>query len=513
MLFTDPIAFVIHISFVFLCNPMEQLPGRCSFRDQIVLFIGWDMDLASIHSRVSQRLGVNMQENMLKYRLPMDTHVEQVLLDDGDVQAISTSNTHGASLETTEPSHLPGSSLELYDQGQGAEGVVPVLTQYFVGRIHSVEQVFINKELLQMELTNYAIARGFNWKYLKNDSVRLTVHCNVSVCPWRLHASVVREGPQFAIKSLNNIHTYGCDIMSDGHPRTSMKWVENAVKGKLVDKPTYRASEMMRDIRREYGISISYHQAWWGKEVAVSSLYGDFRTSYHMLNWYSERVLQSNPGTILSLEASAYGFEVGCRPMLFLDGTHIKQHRVQGVILAASALNGNNELFTTAYSIADLETYDNCALLSDRRIAFLSDRGRGLKEAIPDIFLNDHHGYCFQHIMQNFNNQCAGKYAAPLKKLLRKILQRIAYAVTEQEYQDAMMAMELNSADAKEWVLRNDVEHWSHARFRGQRFGSLNTQATCLGSYTLIWQSHSTIEYMMREVYQYYRWLTKLECK
>ncbi|MQL84027.1 hypothetical protein Taro_016532 [Colocasia esculenta] len=143
--------------------------------------------------------------------------------------------------------------------------------------------------------------------------------------------------------------------------------------------------------------------AWWGKEVAVSSLYGDFRANYHMLNWYSERALQSNSGSVVSLEvnpetqrfkrfficfqASAYGFEVGCRPMLFLDGTHIKQHRVQG------------------------------------------------------------------HIMQNFNDQCAGKYAAPFKKLLRKILQRIAYAVTEQEYQDAMMAMELNSADAKEWVL------------------------------------------------------------
>ncbi|MQL82147.1 hypothetical protein Taro_014640 [Colocasia esculenta] len=329
--------------------------------------------------------------------------------------------------------------------------------------------------------------------------------------PMRLHTSIIREGPQFVIKSLNNIHTCGCDIMSDGHPRTSKKWVANAVKGKLVDKPTYRASEMMRDIRREYSISIPYHQDIYYNNcnhfdvycnilpgIAVSSLYSDFRKSYHMLNWYSKRALQSNPGSILSLEvdpktqrfkcfficfqASAYGFEVGCRPMIFLDGTHIKQHRVQGIILAVSALNGNNELFTVAYSIADSETYDNWvwflqnlkkALLSDRRIVFLSDRGRGLKEAIPDIFPNDHHGYYFQHIMQNFNDQCAGKYVAPFKKLLRKILQRIAYAVTKQEYQDTMMAMELNSADAKEWVLRNDVEHWSHARFPGQRFGEL----------------------------------------
>ncbi|MQL75384.1 hypothetical protein Taro_007788 [Colocasia esculenta] len=193
--------------------------------------------------------------------------------------------------------------------------------------------------------------------------------------------------------------------MSNRHPRTSKKWVANAVKGKLVDKPTYRASEIMRDIRQDYGISIPYHQNKLSYVALVQrtcitvkprigfvsrSGLGDttFQTLFHML-----------PG-------------IGCRPMLFLDGTHIKQHRVQGVILAASALNGNNELFAVAYSIADSETYDNWvwflqnlkkALLSDRRIAFLSDRGKGLKEVIPDIFPNDHHGYCFQHIMQNFN--------------------------------------------------------------------------------------------------------------
>ncbi|MQM13668.1 hypothetical protein Taro_046594 [Colocasia esculenta] len=352
-----------------------------------------------------------MQENLLKYLLPIDGHVEHELHDDGDVQ-------------------------DMYDLHK-CQG-----TSFINLQIHAV------------------------------DSCCLSTHASrqSDVCLWRLHASVIREGPEFAIKSLNNIHSCGCDIMSDGHSRTSKKWVANAVKGKLVDKPTYRASKMMRDIHLDY--------AWWGKEVAVSSLYGDFRTSYHMLHWYSERALQSNSGSVFSLEvdpetqrskrfficfqASAYGFEVGCRLMLFLDGTHIKQHRVQGVILAASALNGNNELFTVAYSIADSKTYDNSvwflqnlkkALLSDRRIAFLSDRGKGMKEAIPDIFPNDHHGYYFQHIMQNLNDQCAGKYAAPFKKLLRKILQRIAYAVTEQEYQDTLMAMELNSADAKEWVL------------------------------------------------------------
>ncbi|MQL96139.1 hypothetical protein Taro_028813 [Colocasia esculenta] len=68
---------------------MERIPTRCAFGDQnSVLFTGKDMELASIHARVSERLGINMQKNMLKYLLPIDGHVEQVLHDDGDVQAM-----------------------------------------------------------------------------------------------------------------------------------------------------------------------------------------------------------------------------------------------------------------------------------------------------------------------------------------------------------------------------------------------------------------------------------------
>ncbi|MQM20316.1 hypothetical protein Taro_053334 [Colocasia esculenta] len=77
------------ISIAFLCDAMEQLPARCAFGDQsFVLFIGRDMELASIHTRVSERLGINMKENILRYLVPIDGQVDQVLLDDGDVQAM-----------------------------------------------------------------------------------------------------------------------------------------------------------------------------------------------------------------------------------------------------------------------------------------------------------------------------------------------------------------------------------------------------------------------------------------
>ncbi|MQL94272.1 hypothetical protein Taro_026924 [Colocasia esculenta] len=216
-----------------------------------------------------------------------------------------------------------------------------------------------------------------------------------------------------------------------------------------------------------------------------------------MLLWYNQRAIDTNLRTIvdhqvevetqcfklyfLCFGACAYGYEVGCRPILFLDATHIK-HRLYRVILAASALNGNNELYTIVYAIADVETHDNLlwfltnlkkALLSDRTTIFISDRGKGLKEAILAIFPNHHNAYCFQHITQNFNDQAAGKCRPTMKKLLVKILKRIVYAVTEHEYAAAMRAMELQSLEAKQCVLQNDVDHWSHALFPEQRFGEL----------------------------------------
>ncbi|MQL84203.1 hypothetical protein Taro_016708 [Colocasia esculenta] len=357
-----------------------------SIGDQsFIFFIGKDMELAFIHARVSKRLGINMQENMLKYLLPIDGHVEHVLHDDGDVQAtFDLHKCQGTSLINLHIHVVDSRCLSTHASRQS--GDLPQL-KYFKHACH----FFGNHRTVPLTRKQSGI----------NDSVQLTIWCNVDVCPWRLHASIIRQGPKFAIKSLNNIHSCGCDIMSDRHPRTSKKWVANAVKGKLLDKPTYRASEMMRDIHRDYGISIPYHQI---SEQAIICCTGTTNVHYSktqdrfcLLKW-TQRHNVSNAFSYASRH-----LHMGSK--LVADLCSFWTELISNnIVYKASVLNGNNELFTIAYSIADSETYDNWVwflqilkrvLLSDRRIAFLSDRGKGLKEAIPDIFLNDHHGYCF----------------------------------------------------------------------------------------------------------------------
>ena len=157
--------------------------------------------------------------------------------------------------------HYTGSSLSIEaEQPLETNSIVPAVSEYFASSIHAVGQVFRNKEHLQLTLTNYAMSKGFDWQYLKNDLNRLTVKCKDAKCQWRVHTSTVGHGSEFVIKTMNNIHTCGCDIMTRGHPRSSKKWVSSIVKNKLTDTPTYRACDMKRDIQREYGICIPYHQ-------------------------------------------------------------------------------------------------------------------------------------------------------------------------------------------------------------------------------------------------------------
>ena len=62
--------------------------------------------------------------------------------------------------------------------------------------------------------------------------------------------------------------------------------------------------------------------------------------------------------TFIYFKACNDGFLEGCRPILGLDGCHLKT-RFRRVYLATTALDGNYGMFPLAYSAADSKDGDN----------------------------------------------------------------------------------------------------------------------------------------------------------
>ncbi|XP_028107079.1 uncharacterized protein LOC114306108 [Camellia sinensis] len=279
-------------------------------------------------------------------------------------------------------------------------------------------------------LCKYAVERGFQFKYVKNDSVRITVVCKFAAstdCSWSVHARMLPSSGVLCVKRFDSVHTCRAAVRTSRNPRTGSDLVSIVVADRVRDKPLTRPTDVVFDLKNEYGLDISYRVAWLGVEKARGEVYGDHATSFDQLRWYSNSVMQKNPNSYINLEfdqktgsfvryfisfrACIDGFK-HCRPMLFLDGTFLKG-RFKGNLLAATAKDANQGLFPVAFAIVVSENSANWERLlrnlkevvgGGRTLTFISDRHVGLLHSMPIIFPSTHHAYCLLHLQMNLRD-------------------------------------------------------------------------------------------------------------
>ncbi|KAK1309460.1 hypothetical protein QJS10_CPA09g00619 [Acorus calamus] len=170
--------------------------------------------------------------------------------------------------------------------------------------ITGVGQEFDNANGFRDALSKYAIARGFAYSFIKNESNRVTVKCNGDECSWRIHASRTSTKQNFMIKNMIDEHTCEGWISRENHPQATQRWVANIIKDKLRDDPHYKTKDIVRDIKRDYGIVLDYHKVWRGKEVAQKELHNLRVESCRQLPWFCERILETNPRSVATSVAT-----------------------------------------------------------------------------------------------------------------------------------------------------------------------------------------------------------------
>ncbi|XP_028066080.1 uncharacterized protein LOC114269020 [Camellia sinensis] len=287
-------------------------------------------------------------------------------------------------------------------------------------------------------LRKYAIECGFRFKFLKNDSVRITAVCMMREsknCIWSIHARVLRADEFFYIHKWNREHSCGVVVRTAKNPRAGSELVCDVISERVRDRLLTRTTDVVYDLKKDYGLEISYRVAWLGIEKARGKIFRAHSISFDQLRWYSNAVMVNNPGNyinidydeqnhrferfFISFKACIDGFH-HCCPLLFLDGTFLKG-KFKGNLLAASAKDGNQALYTSlfplAITIVDSENTVNWfwflqhlanIVSNDRTLTFLSDRHTGLIYSIPKIFPSAHDAFCLQHLQQNLQDKMRG---------------------------------------------------------------------------------------------------------
>lgn len=127
--------------------------------------------------------------------------------------------------------------------------------------------------------------------------------------------------------------------------------ISQRVRDRLLTRPT----EVILDLKQDYGLDISYHVVWLGVEKARGELFGAHNISFNQLQWYSDAVMANNPGSYIKFEYDDHTHRFTryfisfkacidsfnhCRPLFFLDATFLKR-RFKGFLLAATTKDGN----------------------------------------------------------------------------------------------------------------------------------------------------------------------------
>ncbi|KAK4393965.1 hypothetical protein Sango_1867300 [Sesamum angolense] len=323
---------------------------------------------------------------------------------------------------------------------------------------------------------------------MRNEKTRVTGHCSVKHCPWRIHASPLADGVTFQIKTYVPNHT--C-VRSDATKEASVEWIAGKIENVLRENPGMKPRGIKNELKK-YGVNPQYMQIYRARKKAMGSIEGCHAESFGRLPYYAKIVLANNERSVVTLQcdvdesesiphapffetfflglsALRDGFLEGCSPFLGFDGCHLKVP-FGGVLLAAIGLDGNNGLFPVAFAIAESECkesweffFENLSIMLsgfsyDKPWTFMRDRQKGLVETINEIVPNAVNRRCARHIYANFRGQFAGA-------ALKRYFWQAARSYNVAGFNFALHKIKELKPVAYDWLLNIPAEMWSRHAF------------------------------------------------
>ncbi|KAK2649351.1 hypothetical protein Ddye_016840 [Dipteronia dyeriana] len=207
--------------------------------------------------------------------------------------------------------------------------------------------------------------------------------------------------------------------------------------------------DIIPDMKSMYGIQIMYSKAHAALDCALSLTYGTHEETFQLLPSFGYVLEQQNPGTITNLQcnedgkfmyffmsigASLRGFRTCMRPVIAVDGTHLKG-QFRGSMFVATAQDGNDQVYPIAFGYCDSENnlswewFLDClkgALGHIDELVFISDRHASIEAGIPKVFPYATYTIFYWHFAENIKKRFH-------RKVVAAIMDKAAHAYTEFE--------------------------------------------------------------------------------
>ena len=202
-----------------------------------------------------------------------------------------------------------------------------------------VNQTFAHVDAFKDALHKFSIAHDFEYHFSKNSFRKMYVRCKVVGCPWRINAKQVGQGgPFMRVTKFKNDHIHNGQYMLGMRHSATARRTSTIIIDEVRDHIDKKPKELMTTLSREYGVKLTYKQAYRAKEKELEEIQGSPSQSYMMIPWICERLKETDNGTVAEYKATPdntfecvfvaygyciHGFLAGARPVLYIDGTHL----------------------------------------------------------------------------------------------------------------------------------------------------------------------------------------------
>jgi hypothetical protein len=233
---------------------------------------------------------------------------------------------------------------------------------------------------------------------------------------------------------------------------------------------------------------VPYISAWRARERLLNTLNGDEGASFKLIPaWIESIKTAQEDGFYAAWQSSENGcFEalfvmlgpinIGIqtlRPFYALDGTHTRS-RYNLTLLIAVGIDAEDHVLPLAFALVPIENEkwwswfcEHFATALDSALpthfVIISDREKGLLNAVKSKLPGAIHSMCCQHIAENVHKRFGQKY--------KPLFWQIARAQSEIAFEEAVQALRQDSLQVEEYLQSIGYETFAFTQFPHPRFG------------------------------------------
>jgi hypothetical protein len=337
----------------------------------------------------------------------------------------------------------------------------------------------------------WILDRGESWAPSNHTNrIRLQLHCLISTCTFYIRVAQKKRGGLFTVTSYSP-HNCPPSTHANFKPRNAAWYIASCLERDI----TINRQIKPKEIQERGGIyhqlqQLPYTPAWRARERLRNTLDGDEGASFNLIPAWILRLKEDDTAgspSYIELKTTIGGrFEalfvmIGSvrstlntlRPFYALDGTHTRS-RYNLTLLIAVGIDAEDQILPLAFALVPVENEEwwiwfcqHLALAFGEfpypQYVVISDRDKGLLNAVESELPGARHALCCQHLSENVYKRFGKEY--------KSTFWQIARAQSELAFEGATRALERDAPDLMQYLSAIGYENFANFCFRYPRWG------------------------------------------